>query len=95
MKCSRRDLGYVIGRRLNGACTVSATMRIITNYNGNGVNVFATGGIGGVHRCVEKYGILIKLIYSSYIVFDISFIIIIYSNQLLLLYTELWMLVLI
>lgn len=47
MKCSRRDLPYVVSQRKNGATTVSATM-IIAHMAG--IRVFATGGIGGVHR---------------------------------------------
>lgn len=47
MKCSRRDLPYVVSQGKNGATTVSATM-IIAHMAG--IRVFATGGIGGVHR---------------------------------------------
>ena len=46
-KCSRRDLPIVIARGENGATTVAATM-IIARWAG--IEVFATGGIGGVHR---------------------------------------------
>lgn len=46
-KVSRRDLGLVVARRGNGATTVAATMIIAAMA---GVRVFATGGIGGVHR---------------------------------------------
>ncbi len=46
-KCSRRDLPIVIGRKENGATTVAGTM-IIAHMAG--IRVFATGGIGGVHR---------------------------------------------
>jgi pseudouridine-5'-phosphate glycosidase len=46
-KCSRRDLPIVIARRLDGATTVSATM-VLSHQTG--IRVFATGGIGGVHR---------------------------------------------
>ncbi len=46
-KCSVRDLGIVIGLGLNGSTTVAATMCIAERV---GIQVFATGGIGGVHR---------------------------------------------
>lgn len=47
MKTSRRDLSYVLSQGLNGGTTVSATTLIA---NSVGIDVFATGGIGGVHR---------------------------------------------
>ena len=47
IKCSRRDLPIVVAKGLDGATTVATTM-IIANMAG--VSVFATGGIGGVHR---------------------------------------------
>lgn len=46
-KCSVRDLGIVVGMGLDGSTTVAATMWIAQQA---GVQVFATGGIGGVHR---------------------------------------------
>ena len=46
-KCSRRDLPYVVAQGHHGATTVAATM-IIADMAG--IRVFATGGIGGVHR---------------------------------------------
>lgn len=46
-KTSRRDLPYVVTKKLNGATTVSATMIISEMAN---IKYFATGGIGGVHR---------------------------------------------
>jgi pseudouridine-5'-phosphate glycosidase len=46
-KLSRRDLAIAVGRKLNGATTVSTTSLIAHQA---GINVFATGGIGGVHR---------------------------------------------
>ncbi len=46
-KASRRDLGYLLSRGLDGATTVAATM-IIAHLAG--IRCFATGGIGGVHR---------------------------------------------
>jgi pseudouridine-5'-phosphate glycosidase len=50
IKCSRRDLPFVIARKQDGATTVAATMIIAALA---GIRVFATGGIGGVHRGVE------------------------------------------
>ena len=49
-KTSRRDIPYVVSRKINGATTVSATMIIAQMA---GVKFFATGGIGGVHRGAE------------------------------------------
>lgn len=46
-KCSTRDLGIVAGLGLDGSTTVAATMFIAARA---GISVFATGGIGGVHR---------------------------------------------
>ncbi|HEY3291344.1 MAG TPA: pseudouridine-5'-phosphate glycosidase [Anaerolineae bacterium] len=46
-KCSTRDLGLVAGLGLDGSTTVAATMFIAARA---GISVFATGGIGGVHR---------------------------------------------
>ncbi len=46
-KCSRRDLPIAVARRENGATTVAGTMIIAHQA---GIKVFATGGIGGVHR---------------------------------------------
>jgi pseudouridine-5'-phosphate glycosidase len=46
-KCSRRDLPIVVGLRQHGATTVAGTM-IVAHMAG--IKVFATGGIGGVHR---------------------------------------------
>ena len=47
LKVSRSDIPYVVSEKLDGATTVAATM-IISNLAG--IKVFATGGIGGVHR---------------------------------------------
>lgn len=47
IKVSVRDLPFVAGRGLDGATTVAATMRIAAMA---GIRVFATGGMGGVHR---------------------------------------------
>jgi pseudouridine-5'-phosphate glycosidase len=46
-KVSLRDMPYVIAQKLPGATTVAATMRIAAMA---GIKIFATGGIGGVHR---------------------------------------------
>ena len=46
-KASRRDLPLLIAKGMDGATTVAATM-IIAHLAG--IKVFATGGIGGVHR---------------------------------------------
>jgi pseudouridine-5'-phosphate glycosidase len=50
IKVSRRDLAYVLSQRLLGATTVAATM-ICAELAG--IEVFVTGGIGGVHRGAE------------------------------------------
>ena len=50
MKLSVRDLPLAATKRLHGATTVAATMRLAARA---GIRVFATGGIGGVHRGVE------------------------------------------
>jgi pseudouridylate synthase len=47
LKVSRRDLPYVVSKNLDGATTVASTMIIAEK---SGIEVFATGGIGGVHR---------------------------------------------
>jgi len=49
-KVSRRDLPVVVARGLDGSTTVAATMWLAHRA---GIRVFATGGIGGVHRAVE------------------------------------------
>ena len=46
-KLSTRDLPIAVARRWNGATTVASTMWIAHRA---GIRVFATGGIGGVHR---------------------------------------------
>src|SRR6187200_1468160 len=46
-KVSLRDMSYVISKKLPGATTVAATMRIASMA---GIKIFVTGGIGGVHR---------------------------------------------
>lgn len=47
VKVSRRDLPVVMARRLWGSTTVAATMILAERA---GIEVFVTGGIGGVHR---------------------------------------------
>lgn len=46
-KCSRRDIPFILARQGMGATTVASTMIIAAMA---GIKVFATGGIGGVHR---------------------------------------------
>lgn len=46
-KISRRDLPIIVAKKLNCATTVATTMFIAHSA---GIKVFATGGIGGVHR---------------------------------------------
>ncbi len=46
-KVSLRDIPFVLSKQLYGATTVAATMRIAAMA---GIKIFATGGIGGVHR---------------------------------------------
>lgn len=50
-KVSKRDLPIVVARKERGATTVSATILVASRA---GIDVFATGGIGGVHRGAEK-----------------------------------------
>lgn len=56
LKLSRRDLSYVCGmklagKRFNGGTTIAGTM-ILAHLAG--IRVFATGGLGGVHRGAES-----------------------------------------
>lgn len=50
-KTSRRDVPFVVSKGLDGATTVATTMMFAHMA---GIKVFATGGIGGVHRGAEK-----------------------------------------
>ena len=50
VKVSRRDIPVVVAKKLDGATTVAATLFIASLA---GIKVFATGGIGGVHRGAE------------------------------------------
>ncbi len=51
MKVSRADLAFAIAQGRTGATTVAATMMAAKMA---GISVFATGGIGGVHRGAEE-----------------------------------------
>ena len=51
MKLSRADLAVAMSRGVTGSTTVAATMMAATRA---GIKVFATGGIGGVHRGAEQ-----------------------------------------
>ena len=50
-KASRRDIPMLIAKNADGATTVAATMIIAAMA---GIKVFATGGVGGVHRGAER-----------------------------------------
>ena len=49
-KASRRDLPVLVAKKMDGATTVTTTMMIAHMA---GIQIFATGGIGGVHRGAE------------------------------------------
>lgn len=49
-KVSRRDIGHVMSHKLSGGTTIAATMIFAHKC---GIKVFATGGLGGVHRDSE------------------------------------------
>jgi len=49
-KASRRDLPVLVAKGMDGATTVTTTMMIAAMA---GIKIFATGGIGGVHRGAE------------------------------------------
>jgi pseudouridine-5'-phosphate glycosidase len=51
IKTSRRDIPFVVSRGADGATTVAASMILAAMA---GIRVFATGGIGGVHRGVAE-----------------------------------------
>ena len=51
IKASRRDLPVLLARKEDGATTVTTTMMIAAMA---GIRVFATGGIGGVHRGAQQ-----------------------------------------
>jgi len=50
IKTSRRDIPFIVAQEQDGATTVASTMIIAAMA---GIKVFATGGIGGVHRHAE------------------------------------------
>lgn len=50
-KVSRRDLAAILNSRKPGATTVAATMIVAAQA---GIRIFATGGIGGVHRGAQN-----------------------------------------
>ncbi len=50
-KVSRRDLPFILSQEKDGATTVAATMIIAAMAK---INIFATGGIGGVHRDINE-----------------------------------------
>jgi pseudouridine-5'-phosphate glycosidase len=63
VKASRRDLAAVVARRGSAGTTVAATMYVAELA---GIEVFATGGIGGVHRgAVETFDISADLVELS------------------------------
>lgn len=51
VKTSRRDIPFIVAKGLDGATTVASTMIISALA---GIKVFATGGIGGVHRGAQQ-----------------------------------------
>lgn len=51
VKTSRRDIPFIIANKIDGATTVASTMIIASLA---GIKVFATGGIGGVHRGAQQ-----------------------------------------
>ena len=51
VKASRRDMAMILARKMDGATTVATTMLCA---NLAGIKVFATGGIGGVHRFAQE-----------------------------------------
>lgn len=51
VKCSRRDLAWAVATSASGATTVAATMYLAHRA---GIQIFVTGGIGGVHRGAER-----------------------------------------
>ncbi|SHH63604.1 pseudouridine-5'-phosphate glycosidase [Clostridium grantii] len=51
VKTSRRDIPFVVAKGVEGATTVASTMIIAALA---GIKIFATGGIGGVHRKAQE-----------------------------------------
>ena len=63
VKASRRDLAPVVARRGSAGTTVAATMFVAELA---GIEIFATGGIGGVHRgAVETFDVSADLVELS------------------------------
>ena len=52
LKLSKRDLPFALAKKQSGATTVSSTLWLAYRA---GISVFSTGGIGGVHREVDKH----------------------------------------
>ena len=51
VKVSRRDIPFTLSKKITGATTVASTMIIASIAK---ISIFATGGIGGVHRGAES-----------------------------------------
>jgi|TARA_R110002051_G_scaffold321345_2_gene408727 pseudouridine-5'-phosphate glycosidase len=51
IKTSRRDIPFIVAQKADGATTVASTMILAAMA---GIKVFATGGIGGVHRGAQQ-----------------------------------------
>ncbi|GIU19047.1 pseudouridine-5'-phosphate glycosidase [Shewanella sp. MBTL60-007] len=51
IKTSRRDIPFIVAKGVDGATTVASTMILAEMA---GIKVFATGGIGGVHRGAQQ-----------------------------------------
>ncbi len=51
VKTSRRDIPFIVAKGLDGATTVASTMILASMA---GIKIFATGGIGGVHRGAQE-----------------------------------------
>lgn len=51
IKTSRRDIPFIVAKQIDGATTVASTMILAQMA---GIKVFATGGIGGVHRGAQQ-----------------------------------------
>ncbi len=51
LKAGRRDLAWAVARGLNAATTVGATIWLARRH---GIDVMATGGLGGVHRGADR-----------------------------------------
>ncbi len=51
IKTSRRDIPFIVAKQVDGATTVASTMILAQMA---GIKVFATGGVGGVHRGAQQ-----------------------------------------